>query len=734
MKIAFFGGSSVAFAFALAMPGVAYAESASDGGSEIVVTAQKREQFAQEVPISVFAMNGETIERQGITSVQDLGNSVAGVNISGINPGALQLTIRGAGDLSSSNQAASVNGFYLDETVMSYVPGYMPEVSLIDIERIEVLRGPQGTLFGDGSEGGTLRIITRKPDSTRSFGRVKLGAYATEGGAQGFGAQASVNVPLVRDKLAVTIAGGYRELPGWIDVPDIKVKDSNKSKLTDGRFALRYTPTSNLTVDAFYQIGRSKINDFISTEWDELNPRKAAAAQGLLLGAVAGLSPSEGRLDVAALTVSFDAGPATLVSASSLTKSSFDSTRDLSTVYPATPFPSFFLPDATANSIYRVASKAFTQEVRLVSDGESALNWTVGAYYKHEKRVVEDGYIFDLPAVSMYDAPLSHSNQKGDAWAVFGDLDLALTDQLSIQAGLRYFEDKKDFDVTQLVGSAFPLGFAPQGAVQTGADKSDATSPKIGLTYKFSPNVLVFAKYARGFRAGGANTVPLAAYPSATKQFGPDTLNAYEVGVKASPFAGWTVNIYAYHNEWHDVQLPFCTTELPYYCTYTYVRNAGDAETDGLEFELAGDVTKSLNVGMTYAYSDSKIVGNVDNNASGIRVGNQIPYNSKHKITFAAHFETEISPGLELSVDGRYRWASKTYSDPANTPAYVNRETSQLYLATGIAGNWGALTLFADNVFDRADTVAKGPAKVPVFVYSNYLRPRNFGLEFKRNF
>lgn len=734
VKFGFFGASSFALASALMVPVVAHADTASDNDGSIVVTAQKREQAAQEIPLSLYAISGETVERQGISSVQELGNSAAGVNITGINPGALQLTIRGAGDISSSNQAASVNGYYLDETVISYVPGYMPELSLVDIERVEVLRGPQGTLFGDGSEGGTLRIITRKPDSTETFGRVKVGAYSTKGGDQGYAVQANVNLPLVRDVLAVTVAGGYRDLPGWIDIPDIKVKDSNRSKLADGRIALRYTPNSSLTVDAFYQIGRSKIHDFISTERDELNPRKAAAAHGMVLGAVAGLSPSEGHSDVAALTLTYDAGPATLVSASSLTKATFDSTRDLSTVYPATPFPAFMLPGATAQSIYAVASKAFTQEVRLVSNGDDRLSWTVGAFFKHEKRTVEDGYVFDLPAIAAHDAPLSHSDQKGDAWAVFGDLDYALTDKLSVQAGLRYFEDSKDFSVTQVTGSAFPLGFPPKGTVQAGSDKSNATSPKVGVTYKFSPNVLAFAKYAKGFRAGGANTVPVATYPSATKQFGPDSLNAFEVGFKTTPFDGWTVNLYGYHNDWHDVQLPFCTTEGQYYCTFTYVRNAGDAKTDGVELEVMGDVTQSLNIAVTYAYADSRISGNVTNNAGGIKVGNQIPFNAKHKVTFAAHYETEVASGLQLNLDERYRWSSKTYSDPANTADFVNRPTSQLYLAAGLTGNWGTVTLFADNVFDRADTVAKGPAKVPVFVYSNYLRPRNFGLEFKRAF
>lgn len=724
------GVSVLSMAAALSLPAVAQAAEAEDDGNTIVVTAQKREQAAQDVPISLFALSATAVERQGITSLQELGNSVAGVSIAAGNAGAMRLTIRGASDISSSNQSASVNGLYIDETVMSYVPGYMPEVSLMDIERIEVLRGPQGTLFGDGAEGGTLRIITRKPDSTSTFGRIKLGAYSTEKGGQGWAAQGNVNLPLVRDVLAVTVAGGYRDLPGWIDIPDISVKDSNTSKLFDGRIAVRFTPDSALTIDAFYQIGRSKVRDFISTERDELNPRKVAAAYGA--GPVGGLSPSEGNLDVGALTISYDTGPATLVSASSLTTSTYDTTRDLTTALPAA-FPPFLLPRATAQSIYRVRSHAFTQEVRLVSNGEGKLQWTLGGYFKHESRSVEDGFVFNVPAISTVDKPLSHSDQKGDAWAVFADLDYSLTEQLSVQAGLRYFKDDKTFSVKQLTASAFPLGFPPAGTVQAGSDGSDATSPKIGLTYKLSANALVFAKYSQGFRSGGANTVPIATYPSATSQFGPDSLNAYEVGLKTTPFAGWTANIYLYHNDWRDLQLPFRTNDG----VFNYVRNAGNAKADGVEIEVAADVTPALNIGLSYAYNNSAIDADVLDSAGHLIIakGSQLPINSKNKLTATAHYERSVGASNKFSLDSRYRWASETFSDPGNTPAFANEPTSQLYLGASLAGAWGTVTVFVDNVFDRADTTAKyPPAGPPLYVYSSYLRPRNFGVEFKREF
>lgn len=718
-------------ASAMSVPSAAWADATDKGSGDIVVTAQKRQQSAQEVPISLTALSGETIEQQGIASIQELGNSVAGVNIAAGNPGAMRLVIRGASDISSSYQSASVNGFYVDETVMSYVPGYMPEVSLMDIERVEVLRGPQGTLFGEGSEGGTLRVITRKPDSTQAFGRIKAGAYATKGGGEGYSAQANANIPLVRDLLAVTVGGSYRELPGWIDIPDISVKDSNTSKLKDGRIAARLTPSSSLTIDAFYQISRSKIFDFVTTDRYELNPGKAAAAFGA--GPVGGLSPSEGRLDIGALTVSYDVGPATLVAASSLTTSTYDTTRDLTTIIPVA-FPPFLVPNATANSTNRVRSHAFTQEVRLVSNGAKTINWTIGGYYKHEDRTIEEGYVFNIPAIPYVDQPLSRSDQKGNAWAVFGDIDYNLTERLSLQAGLRYFKDDKNFVVTQLSGSVLPLGFAPAGFVQSGTDHSHATSPKFGLTYKISPDALVFAKFSKGFRSGGANTTPLAVYPYATSQYGPDSLNAYEIGLKTTPMRGMTLNVYAYHNDWKDVQLPFRTGDG----RFSYVQNAGNAKVDGLEVELSDDITPSLNVALTYAYNNSKISNDVRDSFGNLIVaaGSALPTNSKNKLTATTHYERSLGGDVLFGFDARYRWASKNYSDPGNTPLFENGTTSQLFLSTSLSGQWGKLTFFVDNVLDRADSTAKYPpiGAVPIYTYTNFLRPRNFGLELKREF
>src|SRR5579862_3077959 len=233
----------------------------------VVVTAQKREQVAQDVPISLFAISNKALEDQGITSLQDLGGTVAGVQISQVNPGQMIMSIEGLSDFSESNASTTVNGYYLDEVPINWLQGFMPEVGLWDIDHVEVLRGPQGTLFGEGSEGGTIRVITKKPDATSFFGRYEVGVNETDGGGgEGVSGMGSVNIPLVQNVLAASVAVGYNSMPGWIDIPNLNQTDTNWWKSVNSRIAVRYTPTAALTVDLLYLMNQDNFQNFAATQ------------------------------------------------------------------------------------------------------------------------------------------------------------------------------------------------------------------------------------------------------------------------------------------------------------------------------------------------------------------------------------------------------------------------------------------------------------------------------------
>jgi iron complex outermembrane receptor protein len=687
---------------------------------EIVVTAQKREQVAQDVPIALYAIRGATLESEGITSIQDLGSTLAGVNVTSANPGEMNLIIRGMADLSGSLQASPVNGYYLDETPVAFVPGYMPDLGLWDVDRIEVLRGPQGTLFGEGSEGGTLRVITKKPDSTKFFGRYDISATQTSGGGNGYSALGTINIPLQTNVAAISLAANYRDLPGWIDIPSLNKPDANYAHLTNARVALRLTPSPELTIDASVLRNQTTAVDFGATE------------PGLLVftppsGSMKFVSPLHDTLDVAALTINYDFGPATLVAASSATKHENDADKDLSQGIAA-----LFGVDGSVDQLYQTYSQSVSQEIRLVSNGHKTLDWTVGAYYKDEKRHIYEGYHFLIPAFgNLNDQSLQRSDQTGKSWALFGELDWQLTDRLGAQIGLRYFSEKKDYINRQLLSSVIVGSHA--GDFVTGSDSASATSPKIELSYKLTPNSLAFAKVSKGFRGGGANIVPLNRYPEASGSYGPDSLIAYEVGLKTTFASNWYINAYLFDNKWKDLQLSFRTKDQ----IFGYTTNAGSATGKGGEIELGGHIGTGLTVGLTYSYTDSTIDTDVIDPSGGIaaKAGNEIPESPKSKFGFSASYTTQLNASLNGNLNLRFRQASGYFSEPGNLAIGYNDGSQDLFASIGVSGHWGVLSLYGDNLQNRDDTTLRyKPLGVLPYVYANYVRPRNVGIEYKGTF
>jgi outer membrane receptor protein involved in Fe transport len=717
----------LALALISALPQLAWSQATASNENEIVVTSQKRDQLAKNIPVSLTTLGGKQIEDQGLQSIQDVGNSVAGVGVPAATPGQMYLTIRGVSDLSMSNQASSPNGYYIDEVGVAYVPGFMPEVGLFDIERIEVLRGPQGTLFGEGSMGGTLRVITKKPDSTSLFGRYKISGFATEGGGSGFATQASVNLPIVANTLAASLSVNYRDLPGWVDAPDLNRKDTNTSKLRDMRAAIRYTPNAELTVDASIINSNNKLYDFMATSPGKIEP--AIAGKPFGAGPIKALSPHDTGLNMNSIVIKYDLGVATLVSASSSAQASNFYLGDSSPGIPMF-FPPALIPGADSKIGWDVKSEAFSQEIRLVSNGQKKYNWTVGAYYKNEKRLKDESFTFTIPAIKTVDSPLTHSEQKGISQALFGDVDYQITEQLSTQVGIRYFQDNKEFFSKQITGSNLPLGVPPAGYIQSGKDASNASSPKLGLVYKLNDNLMVFAKYAEGFRAGGANTLPVSVYPYAKSQFGPESVQSNEIGLKSELNDGWYLNTYLYQHNLKDIQLSFRTNDN----TYSYVRNAGKATTKGAEIELGGRIGAGLKLGLGYSLTDGKIDADVLGNNGYVvaKAGSRLPMTSLNKVSLLSSYTYPIDNQLTGIFDARYRVASSYNTEISADDKFKNAASHQLFISAGVRGNWGEVRLFVDNALNAKDTLVKfvnfGP---PAYILSNYVRPRNYGIEFR---
>lgn len=376
------------------VPNASAQQTANGERDEIIVTATKREQRIIDVPLAITAIGGDEIEERGALTIKDLQYSVPGLNIQELSGGAAQVTLRGINP--GFGTGLPIVGVYVDEVGISVDQqqrfGSFP---LADLERIEVLRGPQGTLYGQGSVAGTIRYITKNPDLTSPGGYVEGNVYTQEEGEIGYRANGAVGIPLQKDVLGLRVTAGYDRLSGWIDFPAIA--DGDEVNQTE-RFYLRpkllFKPNDQLTASLLYQYFDEKVdsNAVSSTTMDYIKPGRT-----LLL-------PSSDKGHLLNGIVEYDFGSVSLVSSTGYQDRAFQQSGDFG-----------FLFESGSDF------KIFNQEVRLTSTDEGPFQYTIGAFYRDYK---DEGF-----------STFGMQTSEAQSWAVFGEGSYAITDQLEIIAG-----------------------------------------------------------------------------------------------------------------------------------------------------------------------------------------------------------------------------------------------------------------------------------------------------------
>ena len=695
---------------------------------EIIVSAQKRDQIAQEVPVSLFAISGADLERAGIQDLASLDEIAAGVTISEGNPDQFNVSIRGISNLGSNFIAGPATGVYLDESPVSAFSASLPQIAFWDAERVEVLRGPQGTLFGEGSMGGTIRLIAAKPDATEFYGRAQLGTLSVRDGDDGFYGKAMLNIPLSEDTLALRVNVGIDEMPGWVDVPDLNATDTNNGEITSYRAALRWTPSDELAVDVSYTAQETEIdNNYFATSNGTYRPSDVNPA----LGPVVALATRDSDFGLFNLTANYDLGPATLVASFSEFTSEFTEVGDRSYVVPV-----FFGFPGEAFSPFTTEVEASVQELRLVSNGESALNWTVGAYRKSDDRSnPSSGFIFDVPALELLigtsiDEALTTVNSTNDAYAIYGDVEWALSDTFSVQFGARYYDADYEqitrFDTTSLL-----LGTV-EGEV-SGGGSSDVTKIKLGASWKASDELMLYARYSEGFRDGGVNPNAQPSRPEIPAVFDSEEIDAFEIGLKSNPTDWLQINASAYSNEWTELQLGFVTSDG----LLGYTANAGKATSEGLELELLARPIEGLQIGFNVASLSSEIDEQIEN-AFGIVIaqeGNEIPFSPELQTVLTASYQFALTDALNANLAANYTHRGESFSEPENRDTEKNDAMNTVFLQAGISGeNWSANAYVRNALDDDATNIRSRFVTALPFVFGSYIEPRTVGLEFNLNF
>jgi outer membrane receptor protein involved in Fe transport len=685
--------------FAALYPATAVLAQAQGAGAErleeVVVTATRREINLQKVSQSVTAFSTQDIEKLAFQSVSDIVDALPSVNMISNQPGMNAIIMRGVATSSAEFRTDSQVAVYLDDQPMT-ANSQQVEVRPIDLERVESLPGPQGTLFGSSSQTGTLVFITNKPDTAGYSGQLDMETSTTKGGEESYDVSGHINIP-VTENLAVravgfwAVDGGYVDnvlgttLDGQFDNADAVEKDWNDYTVYGGRIAARWqiSPAWESTLSLIGQrgdtqggwesdpaLGDYKITRFMDEWHDDTWYQTSLNAKG-------------------------DLGFATL----SMTASYFD--REIKYEYDnanydqwRTAYYGVYLDQPLYDTNYLIGpffndqtQKRYSYEVRLTSNGESRFQWMTGAFYED----VYDwwNYGSKIPGYRStnsweyaqylayyynsqgYDIqyPLDPTNvyyadtldRKVKQKAIFGELSFDLTDKWTVTGGARWFEYDRHATELRETPKGYPIGsdFEGGGVVESSGKDSD-TVFKLSTQYRIDDQRMIYALYSEGFRLGGNNSARAAANGILPLEYKPDTLKNYEVGLKSRWFdQTLQLNLTAFFMQWNDIQLnrSGSTAGNPWWMRGTF--NGGKAEQKGIEFTVSWSPTDHLSLDANVFLADPEFSEDTfyPDGDLAIEKGTVMPVSPERKFWLSAEY---TMPGL-FGVQGNF-WTRLSYS------------------------------------------------------------------------
>jgi outer membrane receptor protein involved in Fe transport len=631
-----------------AAPAAASGSTEDNGLAEIVVTAEKVRSTVQDTPISLTAVSAAQITAAGITTVEEIARDVPGLSMRSAGPGLTEYEARG---LASNGGAAPTVGFYLDEIplsppALSQSGKVVIDPNLYDLDRVEVLRGPQGTLYGSGSMGGTVKVVTAQPKLDLFEGSVQGTLSNTQGGGGNWSGNAMLNLPF-GDRLALRLVGSDTYRSGWIDqvnlgtagfpltlgstsfgplnavTPVSVIKDANTERVWGGRATLLFKVSDDLSITAMVFKQSMALGGY-----DLLDSQPTSPQPGPVYDAHYSAFPfREGVHDdvqIYGLTINANLGFADLTSATSYFDRLGWQTQDASeSIYWTNNGGSPFVAIPYSE---RDPSRQFSQELRLSSHEGGPLRWVAGAFYSELHSAWEEisnnaamvpGYLpppAPQPSAQTVFATgsffTSYNPYTVSQIALFADGSYNIAEHWKLAAGLRWYKYNSRQDEVS-------WGFDGPNANETAAFANLTTTraadrgynPRLNLSYEPTRDLNLYATASKGFRPGGANQIlpppsapPYCALPGPLS-FGPDSAWNYEIGEKARMFDNWlTVNGDVYYIKWSGVQQVFTLL-----CGYQFYNNAGDGRSYGPELEVNAKLAEDWTLSLSGAYTDAKI-------------------------------------------------------------------------------------------------------------------------------
>ena len=748
---------------------------ADSGLEEVVVTAQRREERLQDVPISVTALNQEQMDAQGVRNVDDLARLTPGITFqrSDARNGAMStISIRGI----ASTAGASTTGVYIDDTPIQIRAlgagnaAFNAFPGVFDLDRVEVLRGPQGTLFGAGSEGGTVRFITPQPNLSKRSTYVRSELSYTQHGDPSYELGAAFSAPLVEEKIGVRISAWFRRDGGWVNrtdwsraslqtfpptaptpasVTDTLDGKSNWQNSSAFKVAVNYVPTEGLTITPSLYYQKMHVND-TQAFWAALSdPGSGSFDNGNNISA-----DSDDHFYLPALKIDWAFSNMRLVSNTAYFNRDSKATNDYTsfetslwgqvfttlgspplppTVRPYLNGPYYPAGFTPATSFQGNLQNNISEELRLQSDDAGArISWVVGLYYSHSRQtaiqiVSDPGLNTFIAGLTGGIAPVLEGGKytfvqdpviaRDEQLALYGQADIKVTDRLTLTAGVRAAD-------TKFKATAFYHGFVVGPPVNdSGSQHEHPVTPKVGVSFKLNADNMVYATASKGYRIGGYNPrvgAPCATdpnYPGYHTLFGSDSVWSYEIGAKNDLFEHkLRVNTSAYHIDWKNIQQVVGLAG----CGFAYTSNLGSARSQGLDLQADMAITHDLVAALAVGYSNAKYTQTVKSVPGAVRNlitdGDQIvgwPWT----VGLSGQYSFRAFGDHDSYVRVDYQYQAKQSSMVAgNNPqnggflpwaTFSLPQTTQLSARAGVKLNGVDVSLFCNNITDDHPILAK---------------------------
>lgn len=577
---------------------------------EVIVTAQKRQQRLMDVPISIAVVNNDSLKKASIKNINDLSYLIPNLTVAESESGAKSIVMRGVGNGSGSSPLV---GLYLDEIPLAIHPVLAVDVQTIDIQRAEVLRGPQGTLYGQGSIGGTIRLISNKPSFKGFEGEVGVSLSNTKSGDLNEELTGIANIPLIDDKLAVRIAATFKDKSGWIDQPARNVSDANNTELSNLHFKTLWRVSDNVTANAAAIRYRNDSGGFNHTNIGDVT-------DSIFLPIVRNdldfpSTDISYDYDIYNLTLSYDWDFATLLSSSThLDVKNYRASSSSGLVFSPSPGT---LIDSVELDLTQTGN-AFSQELRLVGKNNK-YNWVVGAFYSDVEYSATSNfsrYVGGTGLGAPFDLSIFDTSKS---IAFYADLSYLFNDRLTVAVGTRYFED----DRSEIVPV---FGTSDRG-------KFDKLSSRASFSYSLGEQSSVYLSISEGFRSGGFNLL-------SEQNFDPETVLSYELGAKATLLDGRLKTEAAiFYSQYSDYQDPTVDSQGLY-----FVGNPGEADIQGVEWSTQFRVSQQLTVGFSANITDAKFTKVAPIEFPTVRVGDPLYLVSKFSYSFIADYSFHWTP------------------------------------------------------------------------------------------